>query len=182
MNDLPTRSFAVKNGLLLGALLSGWAYFVNSTNLFMNQGLGMMVYLIYLAGIIYTLRQYRLDNGGFMTFKQGLGLGVLMSVVAGLISSVFSLIYMKVIDPGFMDRMLEMMRDKMAEQPGMTEEALEMAMTWVGKMRSPVVIFISGLVTSALIGLFFSLIVSAIMKKERPEGGVMEEPMEQEVS
>ncbi|MCD8538693.1 MAG: DUF4199 family protein [Leadbetterella sp.] len=49
---------------------------------------------------IWPSRSFRDLNGGFMSFGQGLGLGMLLFVTGGVLASGYDFVYKRLIDPG----------------------------------------------------------------------------------
>jgi hypothetical protein len=106
-----------------------------------------------------------------MTIGQGIGIGTLLSLISGVISSVFLFIYLKFVD----DSMLQMVRDEQIEkmsQQGMDDAQIEQAMEMAGKFMGPVAILIFGIIGSVLGGLILSLIISLFTKKANPAAEV----------
>ena len=61
-------------------------------------------------------------------------------------------------------------RERMEENPNLTEEQLEQAMESTMPFLTPEAVTIFGIVGTLVIGLIICLIMSAIMKKDVPEG------------
>jgi zinc transporter ZupT len=133
-----------------------------------NQALSYVSYVFLLGGMILAMKEYRSLNNDFMGFGEGLGLGTLLSAVSSLISSIFSFLYITFIDPTIMQQINDMQREQM-ESRGMTQEQVDQAMEMVSKFTSPGMIFIIGVLGAIFFGFILSLIVSAVMKKDKPE-------------
>ena len=64
---------------------------------------------VIVGGLIF-FGQYKYRNdykGGYITYGQSLGFGVLMGVVAAVVSTLFFIVLIKVIDTGYMDRIMQ---------------------------------------------------------------------------
>jgi hypothetical protein len=123
-------------------------------------------YLLPIALITLVLYLYRKEYlGGYMTYTQGLGMGSLIMVIAGIIGAVYMFIFLKYIDPGFIKVVFQMQEDKMLEK-GMDEAAIEQAMAFTEKMRSVGVMTAVSFISTAFMGFVFSAIVSIFLKKE----------------
>ena len=83
-----------------------------------------------------AFKYFKEHNGGFMRYGQGLGIGTLMSLIAGLLTSVFMYIYVKFIDTRMMERAMEMQRMEMEKQ-GMDDAQIDQAMEMAGKFSGP---------------------------------------------
>jgi len=154
------------HGALIGCGLVAYSIILWMLDLSLVQALGYVSYLILIVGIVLSLKNYR-DSvlGGFMTYGQGLGLGVLNSFVAAVIAAVFSYIFLMYIDTEFINKIVELSEQKMIEQ-GIPEEQLGPALEIQKKFMTP--LFMSGIsvITTTLGGFIFSLIIAAIFKKQ----------------
>lgn len=123
-------------------------------------------YILLIIGMAYSTKMYR-DKvlGGTMNFGRGFLFGWLVAIVASLLSIVFGLIMMNVIDPGLMDRGLQVAEEKLLER-GLNDEQIRMALDMQRKMMSGAVGYIIGFVMFAIIGAIISLITAAIYKKD----------------
>ena len=77
-----------------------------------SAGLGILIYLLQWGGTFFTIymgvkeiRDHEL--GGYINVGLALRKGMAIALIGGLISSVFTLIYMNFIDPDMGDRILE---------------------------------------------------------------------------
>lgn len=168
MDNLSVRPTAGKYGLILGLASIAYSMILWTTGMFTNQALGWVSYLISIAVIVLALREYRSLNGGFMSFGQGVGLGVLVALIGGVISSIWSYVYLSFIDPGMVDTIRDMAMQQLYDNPQMTEEAIEMAEPWIERTTSPLFLLLMGIFGSVIGGLIIALIASAIMRKDRP--------------
>jgi hypothetical protein len=128
--------------------------------------------LIVSIGISATLlalamREYRSQNNGYLGYGEGLGLGTLLSAISGLVAGAFNFIYQKFIDPTIVERRLNEARDQMESQ-GMEDGRIEQAMKVTTWMSEPGVQFVSAIFLSVLFGFLISLIVAAILRREKP--------------
>jgi len=150
-------------GLITGIALIVFSLITWMFDVMFAQGINLLVYIILIVGIVLGVKNHRdKANGGFLTYGQGLGVGTLVAVVAAIISSLFSVLLMEVIDPTLMDKMLAVAEEQLVKQ-NLTEEQIEMALDmqkkWLGYAWA-ISIFVT-----ALAGFIVSLIVAAIFKK-----------------
>lgn len=119
--------------------------------------------------ITISCNNFKKANSGFISFSQCLKAGVTAMFLAGLVYAIFNLIF-SFIFPEFVDEMIQIVRTQTIEKnPQMTPEQLEMTLSMQRKFMNPV---ISAPVTVAMysfFGLIYSLIVGAIVKKEKPQ-------------
>ena len=113
------------------------------------------------------MKDFREQNKGFMSYGEGLGLGSLLSAVLGFLTSMFTMIYIRFIDPDMMVKMMDKAREDM-EARGMDDAQVDQAMELSQKFMSPGITFAIGVFGYILMGFVLSLIISAIMRKEKP--------------
>ncbi|MFY0601189.1 MAG: DUF4199 domain-containing protein [Cyclobacteriaceae bacterium] len=167
-NNVSTKSVAVKYGLISG--LVGIIFFVLLD--FIGQAANNKISWI---GLIFTAiimvmahKEFKSSGDGFMSYKQGLGLGTIMSVVGSVISSVFTFFYVKFISPEFIDVIKEQQIMEM-EKSGMSDAEIDQAMSVAAMFMGPTAMMVIGLIMGVLLGFIIALIVSAFTKKERQE-------------
>ncbi|AUD04745.1 DUF4199 domain-containing protein [Spirosoma pollinicola] len=168
MNEQPsTARTSLKWGAILGLvlmLITLVMYLTDQTSnpLFTGLTLGAMV-----AFLILSMRDYRSLNGGYMSYGEGLGLGALLSTIAGLLSSAFITFYNVVIDPTVQQRAMDKAREKLEEQGVMSDEQIDQAMEMSAKFQSPGFTFIAGIFGTLFIGFLLSLIVAAFIRRNK---------------
>jgi len=155
---------AIKWGLIAGAamiILSMITYYAGMTQ---NTTLQWLSYLLLALGVFLGTREHRdRDLGGFISYGRGLGTGVLVSLFSGLLLTVFILLFYGVIDTGALDELKRVQEDAMYER-GMSDEQIEMSMKFV----TPGMMALFTLPTMTFFGLIISLVVAAILKRNRP--------------
>lgn len=108
-------------------------------------------------------------NGGFISFSECLKIGVSIAFIAALVYSVFS-IFFNFIFPEFIDELISISKDAMLKQnPNMTNAEIESGVEMIEKFMNPFIVFPVTLVMYSFIGLIYSLIVGAFLKKENPQ-------------
>jgi hypothetical protein len=127
-------------------------------------------YLIFpIILIYYVCSTYKKSNFGFISFGECLKKGVTVCLIAGLIYSLFSVVF-NYFFPEFVEDILRKTKAVMMEKsPEMTSEQLEMAMTWTKKFMNPMVMVPVTVLMFSFIGLIYSLIIGAIVKKDKPQ-------------
>ncbi len=127
-------------------------------------GLIIPVVCIYLA-----VKEYKAGvEGGYMKFSEVFKKGILICLVGGVIVAGYLVLYTSVIDPDFMDFMMQQQVEKMQEQ-GMSEDMIEMAINQSAKFQTPFWMFTWGLLGSLIMGSIVSLIMAAVLKKNNPD-------------
>ncbi|RFS14084.1 DUF4199 domain-containing protein [Emticicia sp. C21] len=168
MEKPSTARIALKWGIISAVIIIIFSVASFMTGLFKNTISSYIPFLFLLAGIIFAIREYKTLNNNFLGFGEGLGIGTLTSAVTGLVASIFSFAYIMFIDTTIMQQIADMQREQL-ESRGMTAEQVEQAMEMASKFSSPGILFIVGILGYIFFGFIWSLIVSAIFKKDKPE-------------
>jgi hypothetical protein len=107
-------------------------------------------------------------NNNFISLSESIKIGLLICIIAAIIYSTFNVIF-NLIFPEFADNMISILKSSMiAQNPNMKSEQIEMGLSVVKKIMNPYVAFPITLAMFSLIGLIYSLIIGAIVKKEKP--------------
>ncbi|GAB3513839.1 DUF4199 domain-containing protein [Emticicia fontis] len=167
MEKPSTARIALKWGIITAIIVIIYSVVLYMTALFKNNALTYVSFLFLLGGIIFGVKEYKSLNSGFMSFGEGLGVGTLMSAVTGLIASIFSFVYIMFIDTTIPQQMSDLQREQM-ESRGLTQEQIDQTMEMMGKFMSPGMLFIFGVLLYIFFGFVWSLIISAIFKKDQP--------------
>jgi len=83
-----------------------------------------------------------------------------------VISAVWGYVFFGFIEPGLIDTMLEMQKEQMMDQQGMSASDVEQGMSMVKWMFTPGMFAVFGLLGSLIAGSIFSLIIAPFMKRE----------------
>jgi Protein of unknown function (DUF4199) len=168
MEKVSTARIALKWGLicaLIGILYSSIAF---STELWKTWYFGMTFSVIlYFTALYFAMREFKENNGSLMTFSQGLSIGTLLSATSAILGVAFDMIFKKIINPNLEVEQIEMIREQY-ENFGMSDEQIEEAIARVQSSTSSMgLTFIGGVFVIIFLGFLASLIMSAIMKKEK---------------
>jgi hypothetical protein len=162
------KSVAIRYGLITGFVTVIYSFILFIAEVSENQALTSASYLILIVGIVLAHQHFKKENGGYMRYSQGLGIGSLLSVIVGLLSGIFMYIYIKFIDSSTMERMRDIQVAEL-EKRNMTEEQIEQAMAITDKMMGPEMLVVWVIVGTLFLGFILSLIIAAITKRTRPE-------------
>jgi hypothetical protein len=125
--------------------------------------------VVLIGGIILGQKAYKQANGLFMSYGEGLGVGVIVSGVSAVLSAVFSYIYVTFIDPEMTARILDKARADMEARGNMTDAQIDQAMHFTSMfVQGPALVGVA-LVGGIVMGLLVSLITAAILKNPKPE-------------
>jgi Protein of unknown function (DUF4199) len=165
-NQTTTTRTALKWGVIIGIVNIIYSTGIMVSGQIGNQALSYVVYIILGVGIYLAMSDFKKENQGFMSYGQGLGLGTLKCGIVGLISGAFSFVYMKFIDTTITDQMMKKATEEM-EKKGLPDEQIDQAMEYSKMFMSPGVLFVFSIIGTIIIGFILSLIISAILKKDK---------------
>ena len=168
-NLAPTPGkFARNYGLILGLILIliSVVMYVTGMQLEGKQWPMYIYYIIFPVVIIYAISQFKKNNANLLSLGQAIKVGLIAAIISGLIFSVYGLIFNYLIDPEFQGQAMEVVRDKMLENPNMTEEMVDQQMAMIEKFQNPILGSAFWIAMSAFFGLIYSLIGGLVMKKE----------------
>ncbi len=162
---------ALKTGIILGLLYCVFIFIQNQffySNPLQFAAIKGVCYIIILAGVFYTGYTAKKEQGGFITFQDCLKVMLITIAVLEIIYLLFSLVYVKFIDPTFMDKM------KVAylayfEKAKMPEEEVNKQMerfNEAGKITAWAMIQTYGF--ALIIDAVFAVIFAAILKNNKP--------------
>jgi hypothetical protein len=115
------------------------------------------------------MKDFKSQNSGYMSYGQGLGVGSLLGGVTGAVLAIFSTLYNSFIDPTAIPRALEIQRQALEDQNNIDDAQIDQAMVWAEKAMSPGVAIPVTILMMVFLCFIYSLILSAIIKKEQNE-------------
>jgi hypothetical protein len=124
-----------------------------------------LTFIILIIGIVIGTRVYRDKfSGGFLSYGRCLGSGVIISVIVGIIMSIFTYLFYQYFDPSELQKIIEAAEQNMVDK-GMTDEQIDQAMVFSKKFMSPLGMSVSLIFGMAFWGSVFSLIIAIFLKK-----------------
>jgi hypothetical protein len=126
-------------------------------------------YIVAATSLVFGMKARRNEQlGGYMTYGQGLATGTLIGLGAAVLVAIYQVIHLNYIDPEYMNYVIEEAKRKMIEK-GNTEEQIDMAVSWMEKMKSPGIAFVLSFFGSFLMSFIFSLIIAIFMRRNNPD-------------
>ena len=125
-------------------------------------------YLIILAFFVYTGILVKKESGGFITFKECLRAILVVIAIAELFYLVFSTIYVKWIDPSFIDKLKASWEAFFIEKNVPEDKINDTLRKFDEAGKITVWNLIKSYGFALIIDAFFAVIISAILKKNRP--------------
>jgi hypothetical protein len=155
---------------LTWGLITGFAGIIFSLILYfadmsLNKTAGYFSIIITFIGIYLGTKACR-DQvlGGYISYSRALGIGTLITLFSTILAIIYVIILYKVIDPGLINKTMEMSQEQMIERGQnieQMEKGLEIARKFFVLFASIGVFFFS-----MFAGFVVSLITSAILKKD----------------
>jgi len=167
-NPPTVSSVGVRYGLLTGLASVIISFGINAAHLEQSP-LKWLSSLVLVAGIVLAQREFKQRDGGFMSYGEGIGVGVMVSAIVGVLSAIFTYVYMTMIDPEFITRVTDKARADLEARGGMSAEQMDQALAMSSKFTSAPVLTLFAVIGTIIIGLLISLITAAIIKHTRPE-------------
>lgn len=166
--SVSTTSVGLRYGLLTGlvSIIISFGLFVSHQE---TSPLRFATFAVLIVGMVLGMIFFKQNNQGFMSFGQGVGVGTVLSAVVGLLSGIFSYVYMNIIDPSVVIRMTEKIRADMEARGGMSDEQIDQAMAISGKMMNGPIMLVTALLGTILVGVILAMIISAFIKHAQPE-------------
>ena len=161
--------FALNYGLILGLIMIVIAVIMYVTGMPLKgeQWPQYLYYIIFPVVVIYAIGQYKKRNGNLLTLSEAIKLGLVIGLISAIVYAIYGLVFNYIIDPEYMGLVMESVRDKLLENPNMTEEMVDQSMVMMEKFMNPLVGTAIWIALSALFGLIYSLIGGLAMKKEQ---------------
>lgn len=161
-------SVGVKGGLYTGLVLIIFTLISYVAGLNTDPWFGNLFQLFsFVIGIYLTHKAFKEQGDGFMSYGQGLGLGAIVGLISSVLTAIFAIIYVNLIDDTIISSQLDEMRFQFEEQ-GLSDEQIDQAISMTEMMMGPIGMFFSIVFMSVLYAFILSLIVSAFTKRTDP--------------
>jgi len=160
---------SITSGIYVGIalILVSVIYYVTG-NMF-SKSSQWVGYAVMIAGVILAQISYRKTLGGFMTYGQALGMGVLTMLFASVLSGIYNYLMFKVIDPSLIEQMRIFTEEQIVKQGRVPEDQIDAAVKMATKFQTPLMMLLMGIFGGTLIGLIISLITSIFTQKKPSE-------------
>lgn len=168
MEKITTTQVALKWGFILGVISIVLSTLLYVTGLWKNPWLSSAGLVFGVAAMVMAMKEYKDAQQGFMSYGQGVTIGFTLMAISGILGALFQSIYTQFIDTTIPDQIKDMQIEAFEKQ-GMSDEMIEKSLESMASFSSPGVTFLMTIVGSLFIGLLIALVVSALMKKTKPE-------------
>lgn len=162
------KDVSVKWGLILGVI--SIALFIigamtDTNQESWSQWLGMIPTIII---FVLAHKQFKEEGDGFMSFGEGTKIGLFVTIISSVISTLFFYIYISFVDNTFVENIREKSIIDMQEN-GMSDEQIEQAMSMTEAFTSPIMLAVFGILGGVFFGFILTLIVTAFTKNSNPD-------------
>ena len=150
--------------ILLWSLISYLAGLSDPTSAdpgFLQQWLPTILMII---TMVLGIRYFKESNEGYLSIGQGIVTAIIAGLIMTLISIIWMVVYFYFIDPEAIETLRANVMEKAMEDNNLTEEQMESASGMMGMFTSVPFFAIAGLIMSVIVGLIIGLITSLIMK------------------
>ena len=166
-----SKKIILNYGLLLGILMVVLGVIMYVTNAHFDPHWAYIVvsFVIFIAVVIYGIKSYKSENGGFLSLGEAIKTAVGISLISGIIAGIWIVLLSTYIEPDFTAQMMEVQRETMIENyPEMTEQQIEKSLEIGARFSNPWITFGFTIIRDLFFGLVIGLIVGAILKQRRP--------------
>ncbi|MGO4919027.1 DUF4199 domain-containing protein [Maribacter spongiicola] len=169
-NEPKTGKYALKYGIILGVIgivlslmlfSQDLHYQIDLKRLFINLLLSLTFIVV---GGSLAMIEFRKVNNDFISFRQGLKIGVGVALVSGIIGILFNFILTEIIDPETTEKAINYASEMMLDA-GMSKNDVDKAME-DQKNQNPIKQLGMGLIFSIILGFIGSIIPALIIKKQ----------------
>lgn len=169
-NQANSKSIILNYGLYLGVagILVNVIVYAMGAHLDPHWSVSLAQGVFLVGLIVLGIKKYKEANGGFLSWGQGVKVGVGIAIIAGLIGAIYNYIFMNFIEPEFMTQLMEVQNQKLLDQ-GLTEEQIEASNEMGKAFQGPLIMSAFAIIGSAIVGFIISAIAAAVMKKSEEE-------------
>lgn len=160
-----TARVALKYGVITGLSLTIYQLILYLGQLDTVTALSLLIFVFPIVGIVLGIKEFRSLNRNHITYGQGVGIGSLVGAITGILIGFFDSIYLHSIDPSVIKRRLDYTVERL-ERSNFSSEMIDKVIEQAEK-TGPGQTFASNAFTYLIFGLIVSLIVAAIMKREK---------------
>jgi len=154
----------IVKGLILSVISIAFSIVVYVFNLYDMSALSFVNYAIFIGGLVYGAVLYSNQNGHNVTFGNLFAHGFKTTAVVIVITSVYTILAFKVLFPDMLEKVLDLSKKKMLENPKMTDEMVDQAMSMTRKFFIPFALG-GAVIGTGILGAIGSLIGAAVAKK-----------------
>jgi len=171
-NQVSSKSIILNNGLYYGIVLILASLVVYALGMHLEPTGGYINFAIIAVSIIafpiIGMSAFQKANGGFMSWGQGVKIGVGIVVIGTLLTVIYQHLFTAFIEPEFYTQVEEVTRKGLYDA-GLTEDQINAQIEMQSKFQGTIVGDAIGLLFMAFVGFVVSAIIAAVKKKTEEE-------------
>ena len=169
-NQTNSKSIILNYGVILGfiGIVAHLVLYATNSLLELQWISNLVSIAAMIAIIVIAIRKFKLLQNNFLTWGEGVKIGMGVSMVNGVIAVIYTLLFMYVIDPEFQQVAMEFQQQKWLDS-GLTETQVEQFTESAKNFQGPGIITAMILAMTAFVGFVISAIAAAILKKSPEE-------------
>ena len=171
-NQASSKSIILNNGLYYGIVTILASLVIYALGMHLEPTGGYINFAVIAIALIafpiMGMSTFKKNNGGFMTWGQGVKIGVGIVIIGSLIGVLYQHIFTGFIEPEFYAQVEEMTRQGLFDA-GMTEEQINAQIEMQSKFQGTIIGDAIGLLFMAFVGFVVSAIVAAVKKQTEEE-------------
>ncbi|MEM7055666.1 MAG: DUF4199 domain-containing protein [Bacteroidota bacterium] len=153
----------IRSGIITVLGLVAYGLFVQITEL--NTSIwGNLEYVVFALGIYSGHYYYKYANRGFMSYGEGIQVGLIVIVFTGLVNSVFSYAAARFIGPSFIKRIISGVKIALQQSP-LDEGNIQEGVRFIEANMTPELLLVITFFTTLLTGLIFTLLITVFSKR-----------------
>ena len=164
---------ALTYGAVTAAAMIVYSLILFILNLYMNKPLGYINYALLVGGMVWGTLQFRKSTeNGLLPYGKAFTSTFLIGLFASIISIIYFLIYIKFINTGMINEMIEQARQEMVAK-NLTDDQIEKAMGYTTKFMQPAWMVVFGLLMYVIVSVILAAVVSIFLKKEDKSNNII---------
>ncbi|MAD98062.1 MAG: DUF4199 domain-containing protein [Flavobacteriaceae bacterium] len=169
-NQASSKGIILNNGLYLGltGVIVGLILYATGQSFELQWVSNVVGFVATIVFVVLGMRAFKANNGGFMSWGQGVKIGMGIVMISAVITVVYTILFTQVIEPDFQAQAMEIQKQAWVDA-GLTDEQIEQSMEMAEKFQGPGIAAAFILAISAFFGFIVSAITAAIMKKSEEE-------------
>ena len=171
-NQASSKGIILNNGLYFGIILVISSLIVYALGMHLEPTGGYINFAImaiaFIAFPIIGMSAFKKSNEGFMSWGQGVKIGVGIIVIGSIIGTLYQVAFTTFIEPEFYAQVEEVTRKALLDA-GSSEEQIEMQIEMQNKFQGTPVGYGIGILFMAFVGFVISAIVAAVKKQSEEE-------------
>jgi len=165
--DLSLSKNALNFGAMVGVVMSVIQMIAYSMNFADSNILSWILMLILILSVSWSVRKYRDMNGGYIDFGQAIGFGLLLSFGGSLVYAVANYLYIKYLDPTFIQVIIEQTELAYYEAE-LPQEEIDFNIKLFRRGLTPATFAIGICLMYTFLGFISSLIISFFVRNPKP--------------